>query len=199
LVVRDKEDLDVWSRAFREGSSLSVKNHATMPLKQRKTPSTADDCARYDVVLTTFDALKSPDITHSVDDEGNVITATATNSSQWHSSRSSQSNRQECKQYSVLHRVSWQRVIMIDIIGRKSFLVKQDTARATAVKALSTHTRWAMFLTVDPDDESDPVKALVQSDKKSIPSLASVMRVQGGAPELKERVLNLMKLKNKSS
>jgi hypothetical protein len=143
IVVRGKETLDEWSRTFREGSACSVLNHAMLPVKERKTPSTALKCGMYDAVLTTFDAIKSPDVTVALDSNGYVLMEKVGIEDGWYTSRSGSqgADLQHCKQLSVLHRVSWLRVVFVDIIGRKGFLVKPDTSRALAARALTAESR----------------------------------------------------------
>jgi hypothetical protein len=111
IVARTKEDLEVWARVLREGCSLSVLNHATLPMKQRKTQHSAKKCAKYDVVLTTFDAMKSADVTTGVDDNGFALTKKVDVEGGWYSSRSSSQSSavKHCKQLSVLHQVDWRR------------------------------------------------------------------------------------------
>jgi hypothetical protein len=103
--------LEVWARVLREGCSLSVLNHATLPMKQRKTQHSAKKCAKYDVVLTTFDAMKSADVTTGVDDNGFALTKKVDVEGGWYSSRSSSQSSavKHCKQLSVLHQVDWRR------------------------------------------------------------------------------------------
>jgi hypothetical protein len=144
IVARTKEDLEAWARVLREGCSLSVLNHATLPVKQRKTQHSAKKCAKYDVVLTTFDAMKSPDITIGVDGNGYALTKKIDVEGGWFSSRnSSQSSPvQQCKQLSVLHLVNWRRIIFADILGQKCFLAKPETARAEAARSLNAESRY---------------------------------------------------------
>jgi hypothetical protein len=144
IVARTKEDLEAWARVLREGCSLSVLNHATLPVKQRKTQHSAKKCAKYDAVLTTFDAMKSPDVTIGVDDNGYALTKKVDAEGGWFSSRnSSQSSAvQQCKQLSVLHLVNWRRIIFADILGQKCFLAKPETARVEAARSLNAESRY---------------------------------------------------------
>jgi len=142
IIVRDKEDLESWSRVFREGSSFSVLNHAAMPLKERKTPSTVDRCIKYDAVMTTFDAFKSSDVTVSVDRDGYVTNSTAGGEDGWFTSQSTVSEHRSTKQMSILHLANWRRVIFVDCVGRKSYLVKAGTSRALAAKSLNASSRY---------------------------------------------------------
>jgi hypothetical protein len=143
IVAREREQLEAWSRTFREGSSLTVLNHATLPVVQRKTRTTADKCCKYHVVLTTYDCLKSTDVTLNLDADGYVSTTDTSNGAGWYSSRntSSQIEGVQCKQLSVLHCLKWSRVVFLDTVGRKSFLVKQETGRALAARLLKSNVR----------------------------------------------------------
>jgi hypothetical protein len=148
IVARTKEDLEAWARVLREGCSLSVLNHATLPVKQRKTQHSAKKCAKYDAILTTFDAMKSPDVTIGVDDNGYALTKKVDAEGGWFSSRnSSQSSAvQQCKQLSVLHLVNWRRIIFADILGQKCFLAKPETARAEAARSLNSESRYVFCI-----------------------------------------------------
>jgi hypothetical protein len=142
IVVRERESLENWSRLFREGSAFSVLNHATLPLKQRCTKSTASKLAKYNVVLTTFDSMKSADVTLNVDDNGFVISTGADDG--WFESRSTQTatlDAYRAKQLSVLHCIPWERVIFADVIGRKGFLTKPESSRAIAARALNAQRK----------------------------------------------------------
>jgi hypothetical protein len=144
IVARAKEDLEKWESAFRENTGCSVLNHATLPNCDRKSPSTAKRCALFDVILTTFDAIKSPDIATPVDDLGYAIPNKDARSQGWYSSRTASQSSvgpQKCKQFSILHQVQFRRIIFADVLGRKSFLAKKNTARASAAVALQGRTR----------------------------------------------------------
>ncbi len=142
IVVRERENIEKWSRCFREGSSFSVLNHTALPVKERKTTSTTCKCAKYDVVITTYDAFKSPDVTLNVNEEGFVAHKKMANGDGWYLSRGgSQAIDGETKRLSVLHRIIWRRVVFIDTVGRKSFLAKPDTSRSAAARALDAKCR----------------------------------------------------------
>eukprot|EP00581_Thalassiosira_minuscula_P012866 CAMPEP_0183718190 /NCGR_PEP_ID=MMETSP0737-20130205/11520_1 /TAXON_ID=385413 /ORGANISM="Thalassiosira miniscula, Strain CCMP1093" /LENGTH=114 /DNA_ID=CAMNT_0025947709 /DNA_START=66 /DNA_END=406 /DNA_ORIENTATION=- len=63
IVLRGKEDISQWEVALREYTSLSCINHAGMQSTLRKLATTAGKCAGFDVVLTTYDALKTKEAT----------------------------------------------------------------------------------------------------------------------------------------
>jgi hypothetical protein len=144
VVARGREQLEDWSRTFREGSSLTILNHATLPVVQRKTRTTADKCCKYDVVLTTYDCLKSADVTVNLDGEGYVSSQGARHGDGWYSTKNtpSQTEGSQCKQLSVLHCLKWSRLVLIDTVGRKSFLVKHETGRALAARSLNSDVRY---------------------------------------------------------
>lgn len=164
IVTRSKDDATRWESALREGTGCSVLNHATMPLSERIRSSTAEKASQYDTVLTTYDALKSPDVAIALDGNNHAKVTKSGGDNGWFSSRStgtsSQScagsatsmvstnnNRpQKCKQLSVLHRVKFQRIIFVDVLGRKCFLAKQGTSRASASIALNGQIRYVPLL-----------------------------------------------------
>jgi hypothetical protein len=144
IIGRDKEDLARWESALREGTGYSVLNHAILPLTERIRSSAAEKAALYDVVLTTFDSMKSADTAIPVDSLGHAITKHVGRDDGWYSSRTASqscSGPQRTKQLSVLHRVKFRRVIFVDILGRKSFLAKGGTNRASAAVALHGDSR----------------------------------------------------------
>jgi hypothetical protein len=144
IVARSKEDLEAWGRALREGSEYSVLDHASMPLKQRKSQSVAQQCAKFDVVFTTYDALKSPDATIPLDENGHAVNGKIGLEDGWYSSRTSASESAEIemrKQFSVLHQVNWRRVVFVDVLGRKCFLAKAGTSRSLAAAAVNADSR----------------------------------------------------------
>ena len=93
----------------------------------RKMANTAGKCAGFDVVLTTYDSIKTKEVTVPVDANGCAIlggTNRNTDNDGWLSSRDAgtqtgASAKQKCHQLSVLHRMSWFRVIFLDCLGRK--------------------------------------------------------------------------------
>eukprot|EP00956_Cyclotella_meneghiniana_P017917 scaffold29502_cov69-Cyclotella_meneghiniana.AAC.1 len=150
IVLRDKGDLPQWEVALREYTSLSVMNHAELQANLRKLANTAAKCAGFDVVLSTYDAIKAKEVTVPVDENGRaMLDADATDTDVndgWLVSRvaGSQTGAQaprKCHQLSVLHRMSWHRLIMMDVLGRKGFLIKPGTARAQAAVALNSMSR----------------------------------------------------------
>ena len=145
LIVRSKADIAQWESVLREGTGCSVLNHAILPLSERIRKSTAEKAAAHDVVITTFDALKSPDVAIPVDESGHAILGAVGTSKGWYSSRSSSqedTTPQSCKQFSVLHRLEFERIIFVDVVGRKCFLGKEGTARAAAAIALRGESRY---------------------------------------------------------
>jgi hypothetical protein len=143
IVARSKEALVEWQSSLREYTSYSVLNHAAMTVEERKRTSTASRCAGYDVVVTTFDAIKSKDIAIPLDTDGHVILEKIGFQDGWYSARNGGSGEApgRCEQLSVLHQIAWRRVIFVDELGRKSYLAKVGTARAAASVALSSSSR----------------------------------------------------------
>ena len=144
IVVRGKDNLARWESTLREKCGCSVMNHSKLALADRIRTLTAEKSTMFDIVLTTFDALKAADIAIPVDNFGHAITSQVGKEDGWYSSRSGSKDRtcpQSCKQLSVLHRVRFKRVIFIDMLGRKSYIAKRGTARAAAAVALSGDMR----------------------------------------------------------
>jgi hypothetical protein len=144
VVARERAQLEDWSRTLREGSSLRVLNHSTLPVVQRKTRSTAESCCKFDVVLTTYDCLKSADVTVNLDANGHVLINDASRAGEWVSSHTTPFHVEgvNYKQLSVLHCLCWKRVVFLDTVGRKSFLCKAETGRAFATRALNSRCRF---------------------------------------------------------
>jgi hypothetical protein len=144
IVVRTKEDTAKWESSLRESTGCSVFNHATLPLSERIRASLAEKATMFDIILTTYDALKSPDTAIPVDDSGRALLTTVGTEKGWFSSRTASQHDcgpQTCKKLSVLHRVNFKRVVYVDFLGRKSFLAKEGTARASAAVALLGDSR----------------------------------------------------------
>jgi len=187
LVVRSKEDIPDWEVALREFTSLSVLNHSAMQSTSRKQASTASKCAGFDVVLTTYDAIKSKEATIPVDSYGCAIlrqTATENPSSHddgWMTVRTSGTESaatqpQKCLLLSILHRMSWFRVILIDELGRKGFVTKPGTARAQAAVALHSKSRFIFFEkdeTIANTSHEDKFK----DDRRQLRSVATALQL----------------------
>lgn len=187
IVVRAKQDLSKWESALREGTGCSVLNHATLPLSERVRSSTAEKAVKYDVVLTTYDALKSPDVAIQVDSMGYAIAKQAApNGGEWFSSANSDDAPRLCKQLSVLHRITFNRTIFTDDLGRKSFLVKPGTTRAVAFNALRADSRLVFFSDLADYGGIPPLMAVKKSDKSAIPALATLLRLTGEDEDEKE-------------
>jgi hypothetical protein len=179
VVLRSKDDTIAWQRAFREETGCSVSNHSTLPLSERTRPSSAEKACAHDVVLTTYDAIKSPDIAVPLTNEGHVVLEKINIKAEWHASRTpSQHNSspQLTKPLSILHHIDFKRIIFVDNLGRKCFLAKGGTARASAAVALTGSTR-IIFFQESESDGSDPLRALRKSDKRALESVSKVLRL----------------------
>lgn len=134
IVSRTKDDIGLWERALREHTPFSVINHAALPSSERKQSATASKCATFDVVISTYDAMKSPDTTVQLDDDNHAALGHAAESQfggGWMSKRGSSSAEASqrlagssqhpggfsqridpavrCSKLSALHRVQWRR------------------------------------------------------------------------------------------
>ena len=102
-------------------------DHAGMQSSLRKLANIAVKCAGFDVCLTTYDTIRTKEVTIPVDSIGRAILGGSVPSNEddgWFTSRGSgtqsgPSAPQKCHQLSVLHRLSWFRVIFMDILGQK--------------------------------------------------------------------------------
>ena len=181
VVVRTKDDTAIWESALREGTGCAVLNHSILPLSERIRASTSEKACLYDVVLTTYDAMKSPDVTIPVSDAGRAILTKAYNDGGWNSSRSASeqehNRRQQTKKLSVLHRIQFKRIIFVDTLGRKCYLAKSGTARAAASVALSSSSCRLAFFKETEADGSNALLALRKSDKQSFQSVSSALHL----------------------
>jgi hypothetical protein len=182
VVVRTKDDTAIWENALREGTGCSVLNHCTLPLSERIRASTAEKACLHDVVLTTYDAMKSPDFAIPVTSTGRAILSKSENDGGWHSMRSASphednNTRQQTKKLSVLHRVRFKRIIFVDTLGRKCYLAKSGTARAAASVALNSRCCRLVFFRETEADGSNALLALRKSDKRAFPSVSSVLHL----------------------
>lgn len=181
VVVRTKDDTANWESALRDGTGCAVLNHASLPLSERIRGSTAEKACMYDVVLTTYDAMKSPDIIIPVTNAGRAILTKPETDGGWHSSRTAsqqeQNTRQETKKMSVLHRIEFKRIIFVDTLGRKCYLAKGGTARAAASVALSSSSCRLVFFKETEADGQNALLALRKSDKRAFQSVSSVLHL----------------------
>ena len=192
IVVRSKDEISYWERALREHTPFSVASHSNLASSERKHSATAAKCATFDVVLTTYDSLRSPDITIQVDDDGHAVLsqgAKSRASSSWMVKRA-QGNSQrmrsqeigsavQCKKLSGLHTVWWRRIVFVDELGKKCFLAKQGTSRAYAAGALGAAARFLFFHRhTSSIGMCNAFEALLRSDRRSIQSVASTLRIE---------------------
>ena len=135
IIVRNKDNLEQWARNLHEKASLSIINHAVISLNEQKQPAIASTCASFDVVITTFDAIKSPDVVVALNDDGHVVlpnntSHNASDGSHWLTSRRCNHSLQSqawsgssdpknmmqqvqwCKQMCILHHIKWQKLFL---------------------------------------------------------------------------------------
>ena len=96
-------------------------DQTAVPSSIRKLGPTAAKYAGFDVILTTYDAVKTKEVTISIDSFGHAILGANDQSNTnegWLASRQSGAPA-KCVQLSVLHRLYWRRIIFLDVIGRK--------------------------------------------------------------------------------
>ena len=144
IIVKSKEDIAEWLCALRERTSCSVLNHAEIPSTERRRVTILPKCVSFDVVLTTYDALKVKEVMTKVNTNGRVI-AESNSQGAWLTSKMNNSQNdthQASKLMCRMHSINWTRVICIDDLGRRSFLTKPKTARMEAVAALKAKSRY---------------------------------------------------------
>ena len=140
IVVRDKSELDDWEQQFREHFPWSVFNHGGLSSVARKRLSIAK-LSGYDVVITTFDALKAKELTAAVDQFGVATFDKQTNEKGWYSINNGNNSSRNNIMLTHLHGITWFRILIFDCLGKGSYIMKAQTARAVAAKALHADKR----------------------------------------------------------
>ena len=142
IIAKSKEALVEWECCLRENTGFAVLNHAELSSIERRRVTMPSTASGFDIVLTTYDALKTKETTTSVDDMGRHIKQTESQGG-WLTSRMAGSEEQEQKLSSLshLHTLTWFRLVFIDNLGRQSYLTKPGTARAQAACALKAESR----------------------------------------------------------
>ena len=142
VVARSKDELVEWECSFRENTGFTVLNHSALTSKERRRVTMPKKASGYDVVLSTYDALKTKEMSTIVDDMGRVADQTDSEGG-WFTSRMacSEEDQYQSSTLSQLHSLNWTRLIMIDSLGRQSYLTKPGTARAQAVAKLKAGSR----------------------------------------------------------
>ena len=142
IVARSKEELVEWECGLREKTGFTVLNHAELTSTERRRITMMTKASGFDVVLTTYDALKAKEISIAVDDMGRVLDRHDSQGG-WLKSRMTCSDEEQYKSrtLSQLHNLQWSRMIMIDSLGRQGYLTKPGTARAQAVATIKVMSR----------------------------------------------------------
>ncbi len=138
IVARSKEDVVEWLGDLRENTSYSVVNHNEISSTERRRVTILSKCAGYDIVLTTYDALKAKEVTSTINENGRVVQQNSQGA--WLSTKQDDS-KSSCKVLSRLHTIQWTRVVFIDVLGSSSYLTKPGTARMEAAAALKAKSR----------------------------------------------------------
>jgi hypothetical protein len=180
VICRTKEDMEVWEKALRVGTSHSVLNHSALPLSERTRVATSKKCSNYDVVLSTFDAITSRDVAIPLNEHGHVISQPPSQNG-WLAARSSGASQAEeaplhCEQLSILHMLEWRRILFVDALGRKSYVAKLGTRRAKACLGLNGKSRFIFFCR-DQELKLTPLEALRKSERNAFMSVSSILRL----------------------
>eukprot|EP00978_Attheya_sp_CCMP212_P021910 scaffold64441_cov45-Attheya_sp.AAC.1 len=179
IVLRSKEEIEQWECALLERTAYSVINHSSIPSSERKRAGIATRCAGFDIVLTTFDAIKSKDLTMPLDLNGRALLQTTASENGWFSSRiepdTGAPRPQSCLPVSVLHKLLWHRIVFVDILGRKSYTTKAETTRLKAAVALKGMSRFVFF--AQTDESTGLLEEKMKDDKKQLNSLSRVLHM----------------------
>ena len=140
IVLSHKDSIDSWQIALKEHSSCSVFNHGILSPSRRREVSISR-CIGFDVVLTTADCIKAKEYTYQLNALGCIVNSLPEGG--WFDSskeNNSNSNR-KCLQLSMLHKITWRRVIFVDFPDGKSFLTKSNTLKSIAATAITSSSR----------------------------------------------------------
>ena len=146
IVVKTKDDVNGWLSTLREKSSFSVLNHAEIPSTERRMVTIMSKCCGYDIVLTTYDSLKTKEVTLNLDDSGRIAKSTNSHGG-WMTTKTASSGKESdrsSKVLSRLHHIEWTRIIFVDTLGTSSYLTKPGTARLEAATALKANARYVI-------------------------------------------------------
>ena len=85
-----------------------------MTSTERRHSKTALKCIGFDIVLTTFDAVKAKEAATPIDEQGRAMFRTESQGG-WLAARScdGETQPQRCEVLSILHGINWQRLISI--------------------------------------------------------------------------------------
>jgi hypothetical protein len=143
IVVKEKDDICEWECELREKTGFTVFNHVALSSSERRSANITSKASTFDIVLTTYDALKNKEATVCVDINGRV-TKQADNYGGWLASRTNQTSDEDKLRSAVLsrlHLLNWQRVVFIDDLGGKSYLTKPGTSRAEVACSVKGKSR----------------------------------------------------------
>lgn len=178
IVVKAKDEICGWECELREKTAFSVFNHAALSSSERRSANIKSKASSFDVVLTTYDALKSKEVTVSVDVNGRVTKQTEHDGG-WLASRTKNQSDEEDKVRSAvlsrLHLLCWQRIVFIDDLGRKSYLTKPGTSRAEVACSLTGRSKTICF--VKSSDQHFFFEDKVKESRRQLIPLAKMFDV----------------------
>ena len=121
---------------------FTVLNHAELTSTERRRITIPQKVSGFDIVLTTYDALKVKEVARQVDDKGRVVERIDSQGG-WLKSRMvcSEEEQHQNSVLSHLHTLNWFRLIFSDNLGRQSYLTKPGTARVQAAATLKAQSR----------------------------------------------------------
>lgn len=178
IVARDKSCLLMWDCFLREKTSFSVLNHAELPSAERRRALLPSKASSYDIVLTTYDSLKTKEINTTVDAKGRAIPQTHVRG-EWISSRASGENelqQQRNEAVSQLHTLEWYRLIFIDVLGRQGYLTKPATLRSQISVTLRGNRRIVFFEKSD-DEHKYFFEDKIKESRRQLTPLAKLLDI----------------------
>lgn len=148
IVLKGKDEICEWECELREKTGFSVFNHAVLSSSERRSANITSKASTFDVVLTTYDALKNKEVTVCVDKNGR-FRKEADDHGGWLASRTNQIDEEDKVHTAILsrlHPLDWHRAVFIDDLGRKSYLTKPGTSRAEVACSVKGKSRIICFV-----------------------------------------------------
>lgn len=179
IVARNKSDLEKWDIFLRERTSFTVLNHVELPSTERRRMALAVKASGYDIVLTTYDAIKSKEINLVINECGRAA-APIESDGGWIDSKTYGGDKfpQQCETLSQLHSLEWYRTIFIDSLGRQGYLTKPSTARSQASLRLNSERRTIFFERSD-DEHQYFFEDKIKDSRRQLAPLAKLLDIPG--------------------
>lgn len=177
IIAKTKESLSVWENSLREMTCFTVFNHAELSSTERRRNTITLTASGFDIVMTTYDALKTKEVSLSIDSSGYAQPPKPLDG--WFESKNGESQEGEDRltpaTLSRLHLLRWYRVVCIDDLGRQGYLTKPGTSRMAAISALRSDSR-VIFFERSPDTTYFFEDKIKESRRQLLP-LAKILNV----------------------